>query len=224
MRLMASIDSPVRSSPIRSPGAAGHHWRSMRVFAMSVVSASDAVHQLVPGMLQHRWLPGGTEGRSDRRQHQRVERLSLRQRPGADREDVHGVHRQRQRSPADGPVPNCLTTAANLNLGAEPSTRKVLVVIPCGSQVRPNGESMNTFAKVNCNGTVGCLVHLSQVVRDANGAMGSLDWSTAIHSNGDITMSTDTTSTLAQQHQGPLPAGSRTRAPHQQGHADGTTR
>jgi zinc D-Ala-D-Ala carboxypeptidase len=62
----------------------------------------------------------------------------------------------RDGGPGNGPVPNYLTTTANLNLRAEPSTSaRVLLVIPSGSQVRPNGESMNNFAKVNYNGTVG---------------------------------------------------------------------
>jgi uncharacterized protein YgiM (DUF1202 family) len=55
-----------------------------------------------------------------------------------------------------GPVPTYQTTTANLNLRAEPSsTAKVLLVIPSGSQVRPNGAMSNGFAQVNYNGTVG---------------------------------------------------------------------
>jgi len=55
-----------------------------------------------------------------------------------------------------GPVPTYQTTTANLNLRAEPSsTAKVLLVIPAGAQVRPNGAMSNGFAQVNYNGTVG---------------------------------------------------------------------
>jgi D-alanyl-D-alanine carboxypeptidase len=56
----------------------------------------------------------------------------------------------------NGPVPRTLTTTANLNLRAEPNTRaKVLLVIPAGSRVRPNGALAYGFAQVTYNGVTG---------------------------------------------------------------------
>jgi uncharacterized protein YraI len=55
-----------------------------------------------------------------------------------------------------GPVPSSQTTTANLNLRAEPSTSaKVLLVMPAGSSVRPNGALAYGFAQVTYNGTTG---------------------------------------------------------------------
>lgn len=55
-----------------------------------------------------------------------------------------------------GPVPRTLTTTANLNLRAEPNTRaKVLLVIPAGAKVRPNGAAASGFAEVTYNGVTG---------------------------------------------------------------------
>jgi uncharacterized protein YraI len=55
-----------------------------------------------------------------------------------------------------GPVPDYQTTTANLNLRAEPSLLAVvLLVIPAGSKVIPNGEAANGFAKVRYNSTTG---------------------------------------------------------------------
>ena len=56
----------------------------------------------------------------------------------------------------DGPVPAYQTTTADLNLRAEPNlSARVLLVIPSGSRVRPNGALAYDFAQVNYNGTVG---------------------------------------------------------------------
>lgn len=55
-----------------------------------------------------------------------------------------------------GPVPSYQTTTANLNLRAEPSTSaKILLVMPAGSRVTPNGALSNGFAQVTSNGTTG---------------------------------------------------------------------
>jgi uncharacterized protein YgiM (DUF1202 family) len=56
----------------------------------------------------------------------------------------------------DGPVPATQVTTAALNLRAEPSTSaQVLLVIPQGATVRPNGMLSNGFAQVTYNGTLG---------------------------------------------------------------------
>lgn len=55
-----------------------------------------------------------------------------------------------------GPVPAYQTTTADLNLRAEPSlSAKVLLVMPTGSKVTPNGALSNNFAQVKYNGTTG---------------------------------------------------------------------
>ena len=55
-----------------------------------------------------------------------------------------------------GPVPSYQTTTSSLNLRAEPSTSaRILLVIPSGSQVRPNGALAYGFAQVSYNGTLG---------------------------------------------------------------------
>jgi uncharacterized protein YraI len=55
-----------------------------------------------------------------------------------------------------GPVPAYQTTTANLNLREQPSTSaKILLVIPAGSKVVPNGAAAYDFAQVTYNGVKG---------------------------------------------------------------------
>jgi uncharacterized protein YgiM (DUF1202 family) len=57
---------------------------------------------------------------------------------------------------AYNPVPATMTTTANVNLRAEPSTSaKILLVIPAGAKVVPNGSAAYNFAQVTYNGVKG---------------------------------------------------------------------
>jgi uncharacterized protein YraI len=55
-----------------------------------------------------------------------------------------------------GPVPSYQTTTANLNLRAEPSgSAPILLVVPSGSKVVPNGSMAYGYAQVTYNGVKG---------------------------------------------------------------------
>jgi uncharacterized protein YraI len=59
-------------------------------------------------------------------------------------------------SVGEGPVPTYQTTTANLNLREQPSTTsRILLVIPAGAKVFPNGALNSTFAQVTYNGVTG---------------------------------------------------------------------
>ena len=58
--------------------------------------------------------------------------------------------------PEDGPVPSSQTTTANLNLRAEPSSSApILLVVPAGAKVVPNGAMAYGYAQVTYNGVKG---------------------------------------------------------------------